>query len=301
MRRSRTGPILLFCLLALYVRAAPAAGQEPDAPPQLLGTCTVRQLDEEPFSEWFRDGYGEYTPNPEILQALRGVSQRGVEMTLFFGTWCGDSRRELPRILKLLDEIGFPGDRVKLVGVDSAEGALKRSPGGEERGLEIYRVPTLVVRRDGAEIARIVEFPVLSLERDLLAILSGARYEPNYRSYPVIRRWLDEGLLVDGNVSAWGLANQVRDLVSAEGELAAAARVLLDRGDAVEAVKLMQVNCALYRESSRCFAGLAEAQLGAGDLESARDAAARALRLNTDPDRVEDLVRLLERSARRED
>jgi len=299
MRRFGTGSILFLCLLALTLPAARAAGEESDEPPKLLGKCTVRQLDEEPFSEWFRGGYRDYTPNPKVLQALGGADQRGVEMMLFFGTWCGDSRRELPRILKLLDEIGFPEGRVELVAVDSGEGVHKRSPGGEEQGLDIYRVPTLVVRRDGKEIARLVEFPVLSLERDLLAILSDARYEPNYRSYPVIHRWLDEGLLADENVSAWGLANQVRNRVATEGELAAAARVLLERGDVAEAVKLMQVNCALYRESASCFAGLAEAQLSAGEMEAARNAAQRALRLNTDPDRVEDLVGLLERSGPR--
>lgn len=32
---------------------------------------------------------------------------------------------------------------------------------------------------DGDEVARIVEFPALSLERDLLTILSGAEYQPN--------------------------------------------------------------------------------------------------------------------------
>ena len=301
MRRFGTGSILFLCLLALTLPAARAAGEESDEPPKLLGKCTVRQLDEEPFSEWFRGGYRDYTPNPKVLQALGGADQRGVEMMLFFGTWCGDSRRELPRILKLLDEIGFPEGRVELVAVDSGEGVHKRSPGGEEQGLDIYRVPTLVVRRDGKEIARLVEFPVLSLERDLLAILSDARYEPNYRSYPVIHRWLDEGLLADENVSAWGLANQVRNRVATEGELAAAARVLLERGDVAEAVKLMQVNCALYRESPRCFARLAEAQLRAGEPEAAREAAERAIRLNADPARLEELLDLLERSGQREE
>lgn len=296
MRRYEAAWFFVLCLLLLTFSPVRAAGEEPDEPPKLLGECSVLQLGEEPFSEWFREGYEDYAPHPDILQALAGAEQRGVEMTLFFGTWCGDSQREVPRILKLLDELGFPEERVKLIAVDSGEGVHKRSPDGEERGLEIYRVPTLVVHRDEAEIARLVEFPVLSLERDLLAILSDAPYEPNYRSYPVIRRWLDEGLLADENISSWGLANQVRNRVASEGELAAAAHVLLERGDVGEAVKLMQVNCALYPESPRCFARVAEAQLRAGDPEGAHDAAQRALRLNTDPNRVEDLVDLLERS-----
>ena len=56
-----------------------------------------------------------------------------------------------------------------------------------------------------------VEHPVLSLERDLSAILQGGLYRPDYASYPIIRRWLREGLLSDENVSARGLAGQLRE------------------------------------------------------------------------------------------
>ncbi len=289
--RTRSQCLVLFLPLLLTSRHAAAAevnGSE--EPPKLLGRCSVAQLEEPPFDEWFHSGYKDYEPNPEVLRTLRGADRRGVTLTLFFGTWCGDSKREVPRMLKLLDEAGLPRDSIELVAVDSADGQAKRSPGGEERGLEIYRVPTLIVRRGGTEIARIVEFPVLSLERDLLAILTGMPYEPNYRSYPVIRRWLIAGLLGDENVSAWGLANEVRGLVATEGELAAAAHVLLDRGDVHEGVKLTQVRCALYQESARCYARLAEGQLLAGDAEAAREAAEQALRLNTSPDRVGDLL-----------
>ena len=293
MRLRSVGPVLaLFVLSSSCLAAATDASDEP---PKLLGRCAVAQLDEPPFSEWYHSGYEDYEPNPQILGAIRGADRRGVTMSLFFGTWCGDSRREVPRIVKLLDEMGFSRDQLELVAVDAVEGKQKRSPGGEERGLEIYRVPTLVVRRDAQEIARLVEYPMLSLERDLLAILSGEPPEPNYRSYPLVRRWRVAGLLDDENVSAWGLANDVRNLVASEGELAAAADVLLDRGEVHEAVKLMQINCALYRESARCSARLAEGLLRAKDVESAREAAERALRLNTSPDRVADLVALLGR------
>ena len=272
-----------------------AIAEEPE-PPKLVGRCIVEQLDEEPFSEWFRSGYEEYTPNAEVLDALRSVETGDVHVSVFFGTWCGDSRREVPWWLKLFDAMDIPNERVELVAVDNSDETHKRSPDGEERGLEIYRVPTLIVRRGGAEVARVVEYPVLSIERDLLAILGGRPYEPNYASYPVIRRWLRDGLLGDPNVSPRGLAGEIRHVVSGEGEVTAAARVLLSRGDTAQAVKLFQVNCALHRDSSSCQTRLADALLETGDHEQARKAAERALRLNDDPDRVEFLVRLIERS-----
>ena len=160
-------------------------------------------------------------------------------------------------------------------------------------GFEIYRVPTLIVERDGREISRLVEHPVLSLERDLLAMLNGDDYEPSYAAYPIVRRWLSEGLLSDPNVSPSGLAKQLRPAINGEGDLAAAARVLQSRGDLVEAIKLFEVNCALHWESAGCHQRLASALLESGDRVNARKSAERALRYNDDPERLEELAELL--------
>ena len=271
----------------------PAAAPDED-PPKLLGRCTAQQLDEEPYSEWSREGYADYTPNPEILEALRTTDMTGLEFTVFFGTWCGDSRREVPRLLKLFDALGLPEGSVELVALDRTAEALKQSPGGEERGREIYRVPTLIVERDGEELSRLVEHPVLSLERDLLAMLDNNGYAPSYAAYPVVRRWLDEKLLADPNVSPWGLAKQLRQKINGEGDLAAAARVLQSRGDMVEAIKLYEVNCALHWESSRCHERLAVALLESGDPVGAQKSAERAIRYNEDNERLEDLTELLQ-------
>lgn len=289
-RPSRILPLLI--VISAAWTGLGASTEEPEAP-KILGRCTVAQLDAEPFSEWFRSGYHEYTPNAEVLERLRAVKTRDVQISVFFGTWCGDSRRELPRLLKLLQAMEIPDDRIELIGLDRTAAATKRSPGGEEQGLEIYRVPTVIVRRGGTEVGRIVEHPVLSLERDLLAILGEGSYQPAYASYPVVRGWLKQGLLTDPNVSPRGLAGKVRHLVTGETELAAPARVMLLRGDTVEAVKLFEVNCAIHRDSSICYERLAGALHEAGDPERARKAAERALRLNDDPDRVEALVELI--------
>ncbi|NIM61599.1 MAG: hypothetical protein GTO30_08075 [Acidobacteria bacterium] len=68
-------------------------------------------------------------------------------------------------------------------------------------------------------------------------------------------------------------------MISGEGDLAAAGRVLLSRGDTAEAVKLFQVNCALHRDSASCYERLADALRQAGDHDKAGEADARALRL----------------------
>lgn len=288
-------------LLPLFLMslALPSMAHD-EEPPKLLGRCTVEQLDEEPFAEWSRKEYDGYAPNPHVLEALRDADVEATTFTIFFGTWCGDSRREVPRLLKLFDILGLPAERVELIALDRTTEALKQSPDHEERGREIYRVPTLIVERDGKEVSRLVEHPVLSLERDLLSILSGETYTPSYASYPVIHRWLEEGLLADPNVNPWGLAQQVRGKVNGEGDLAAAARVLQSRGDLTEAVKLFEVNCALHRESAGCHERLAAALLESGDRENARKHAERALRYNDDPERIQGLTELFDEIGKKE-
>ena len=292
-RRNRTIGLLLTTLLAgLPVWSAAAQKEEPEEP-KLLGRITAQDLGQEPYGEWFTEPYIDYTPNPEILAGLKAVAGKDLDITVFFGTWCPDSQREVPRLLKLLDLMEFPSGGLSLVAVDDDDEAKKRSPGGEEKGLELYKVPTVVLSRDGVELGRFVEHPVLSLERDFLAILSGEDYQPSYRTYPVIRRWMGEGLLGDENVSPSGLADQIRHQVASQSELAAMAGVLLSRGQVTEAVKLYRVNCALFRESARSFASLAEGLRQAGEQEEAREMAEMALRLNSDPAAIEDLAALL--------
>jgi thiol-disulfide isomerase/thioredoxin len=105
-----------------------------------------------------------------FVELLRVVSD-DVDITVVLGTWCGDSRRGVPAFLKVADETGIPPGRVRLYGVDRT----KRGPGHEPEDLAVDRVPTVVVRKSGVEVGRIVETPKVSWEADLLTILAAAQ------------------------------------------------------------------------------------------------------------------------------
>ena len=98
---------------------------------------------------------------------------------LFMGTWCRDSRREVPRIYRILDAAGFDESRLTLINVNRG----KNSPGEEEVGLNIHHVPTVILYKNGNEIGRIIESPVQLLEEDMIAILNDASYTPNYSDF----------------------------------------------------------------------------------------------------------------------
>lgn len=104
-----------------------------------------------------------------------GEALKGVDITLFLGSWCKDSKREVPRFFKILDAADYNGD-VELIAVDRR----KKTPENLQKGKDIKRVPTMIFKKDGEEIGRIVEYPVESLEKDIQKILSGQAYTHAY-------------------------------------------------------------------------------------------------------------------------
>ena len=135
----------------------------------LLGFFSPGQLKQEPHSVWFYKGYDEYQVNPEALKSLEGIDREGLTIKIVMGTWCPDSRREVPRFMRVLDTWKFPAEKVTFIGVDNG----KLSPIGEYEKLEIHRVPTFIIYKNNIEAGRIIENPVTSLEQDMVNILIG--------------------------------------------------------------------------------------------------------------------------------
>jgi len=114
-------------------------------------------------------GYDEYSLNPEVVTKLSQISKEGVTVKIVLGTWCPDSRREVPRFMRIIDDWKFPMTALSFIGVDNA----KLSPVGEYEMLDIQRVPTFIIYKNNVEAGRIIENPVTSLEQDMVNILAG--------------------------------------------------------------------------------------------------------------------------------
>ncbi|MGA9116906.1 MAG: hypothetical protein WB626_09035 [Bacteroidota bacterium] len=122
----------------------------------------------QPAYAGFAAVYDTVRPGEEFMELLRMLPP-DADCLVFLGTWCGDSRREVPRFLRIIEGGAFPAARARFYGLDRK----RSSPGGFERPFNIERVPTFVFLREGAEIGRIVETPLVSLEVDMLRILAG--------------------------------------------------------------------------------------------------------------------------------
>ncbi|MEM7355979.1 MAG: thioredoxin family protein [Acidobacteriota bacterium] len=111
-----------------------------------------------------------YAPDTDAVAAL-GATDRQIEVTVALGTWCGDSRNYVPKLIKALEEANNPNIRLDLMSIHRSF----TQPAEFIRGEQVTNVPTVIVREAGEEIGRIVETPAsVSVEADLAAILRGS-------------------------------------------------------------------------------------------------------------------------------
>lgn len=162
-------PFLLAASPACAGAGEPAAAEaEP-----LVGTVTRAEV-ETHRPDWVTAEV-EAQPDAAAGAALAAV-EPGAEVTVYLGTWCSDSKRELARLWRAFDDAGvFAEDdlpfAIEYVAVDRD----KREPAGRAAAAGVEYVPTFVVSRGGEEVGRVVEIAVEGIERDLLALLSGAK------------------------------------------------------------------------------------------------------------------------------
>ena len=135
----------------------------------LLGYFNPDRLATAPYSLWYINEYDEYKFNSDFINKLLDFSKDNIAIKIVMGTWCPDSRREVPRFMRILDLWKFPVSMVTFIGVDKS----KLSPDGESGKLNILRVPTFIIFKNNVEAGRIIENPATSLEQDMVNILTG--------------------------------------------------------------------------------------------------------------------------------
>ncbi|MBL7700963.1 MAG: hypothetical protein JNM14_01830 [Ferruginibacter sp.] len=282
---------ILTTIAASLILSVHAQQAKPDV--ILYGKISSSDLAAAPYNKWFDKGYKEYHSNTQTKNRLTPTLTKGISIEIFLGTWCGDSKREVPRFIKILDEIGFNMANVKIIALGGSDSLYKQSPQGEEKGKGIYRVPAFIFYRNGLEINRINEYPALSLEKDFLTIANGEGYTANYKSFASINGWMKDGILLDSNVAPRSLAMQLKQLVSNENELNSLGYLLLKQKFTKEALAVFRINANLYPESANILSSLGEGYLKNGNNEKAVQALENSLALAKDPAIIKDILPLL--------
>lgn len=133
----------------------------------LIGICDKSAFNDSSYSWWFNPEYENYQPDSMTIAALK-EKKVDCAITIVMGSWCSDSKREVPRFYKILELIGYDLKKLNLICVDRK----KESPEGNIPNLNIKFVPTFIFFRDGKEIGRIIETPKKRLEEDIVEIFS---------------------------------------------------------------------------------------------------------------------------------
>jgi len=168
---------LLFLTFVLFTLCISAQSDQ-----ILTGKISLEKLKNSDHSEWFLKNYNSYKPKKTKLKKLQKALHKGdFKFEIFFGTWCPDSQREVPRVIKIFENISLEKDDYDLIGVnrykDLPESYKKRA-----KEINLKRVPTLIFYKNNKEVNRYVEFAQISLLDDLLAIVLQKNYKHSYFS-----------------------------------------------------------------------------------------------------------------------
>jgi thiol-disulfide isomerase/thioredoxin len=214
----------------------------------LLGHCNLAAFEDPQFSNWYRTYSDAHLVNEDAINTLKLYIQSIDSIEIFFGTWCGDSKREVPAFIKVLKESGYSEDRIKLIAVNSGFQQYKQSPDRSEKDKNIHRVPTFILYTKGQELGRVIERPVNSLELDLLEIIY-QRYVPNYSSIEELNALLNQlgGLKeVSNNMDQY--AKYFKNRITKFSELNTYAIQLMSSFEMAKARIALGLNCLIYPE-----------------------------------------------------
>lgn len=134
----------------------------------LLGNQLKDQFLKVPYADWYVKEHTEYAMDQQAIAQLKKDKINSYNITVFMGTWCEDSHRDFPRLMRILEEVKYPESKLTIIAVNRK----KESPTGDEGRYNVQKVPTIIVEKYGKEIGRIIEMPSTGyIERDLVEIL----------------------------------------------------------------------------------------------------------------------------------
>jgi cyclophilin family peptidyl-prolyl cis-trans isomerase/HEAT repeat protein len=135
--------------------------------PLVIGPVTVEQIVQTV------PAYGEaraaYQPDITVIEMMKSYVRAGDRVEVYMGTWCEDSAREVPKFLRISDDlrsqfgVELP---VTFVAVDRS----KQQPATLLEGKNLAKVATFIYYRGDQELGRIEERPTGLFEDDLLTI-----------------------------------------------------------------------------------------------------------------------------------
>ena len=119
-----------------------------------------------------RATYEHDSPDAAVLDMMRSYVHPEDHLEVYMGTWCPDSEREVPKFLRILDDLRAQYG-VEIPVTFYALDRSKQKPAELIAGKHVDKVATFIYYRGDEELGRIVERTQSPLfEDDLLTIVA---------------------------------------------------------------------------------------------------------------------------------
>ncbi|MDD2386497.1 MAG: thioredoxin family protein [Bacteroidales bacterium] len=131
----------------------------------LYGECNTDGFTQNEFGSWFNSEYERYNVADTFFNPQYSIPFDSIYV--FLGTWCSDTKRELPRFCKIMEDEYFNKTKVRYFGFDGH----KQNDVINSDEFNVQYLPTFVFYYKGKELGRIVETAQKSLEEDIMDLL----------------------------------------------------------------------------------------------------------------------------------
>ncbi len=151
MKKALLFTIALFSISSIFAQTE--ISRDASGNKVLKGFISKQELVSDTAFTWFAQNAKGYVPDASAVKQY-AASKDSINIIVFGGTWCGDTKHLLPQFFTTTDAAGFPEDKITLIGVDHSKKTLYNL----SEAFNITNVPTFIVMKNGKEIGRVVEY-----------------------------------------------------------------------------------------------------------------------------------------------
>lgn len=162
--------IASFASALLFAQASVETSRDQYGNKVLKGFIAKKELATDTAFAWFAQNQKTYTPDAGISKQY-ATGKDSINIIVFGGTWCDDTKMLLPKFYAAADAAGFPDNHITLIGVDRD----KKSLFNLTDAFAIKNVPTFIVMKNGKEVGRVVEYGRIGApEKEVAQLIAGA-------------------------------------------------------------------------------------------------------------------------------
>lgn len=223
----------------------------------LCGVFPIEYLENDSvYKRWFDKNYSSFSLPEKRYKWAKKLKQ--VNVDIYLGTWCGDSKKWVPQFVKLWDLLNLNRKQLRFIALYGGKERYKTGPNGEEKGQQIHRVPVFIFHSDGKEIARIVESPQTDLLTDVAQIALGFPSTPNYDGANSLFRLLDNVTVNDIRKSFDTHLKILKRKCTKSKELNTLGYVFLHSGDLDKALLCFDFNTRIFPYEPSVYSSYAD-------------------------------------------